>query len=143
MHESSNMPMLFILIDDLDIKSFQFADYILPNEEFVEKVQGFSSNQRGGHSMVDQKGYIYNLCHTVKNDVREFEKKSAWRCKLYNSKRVPFRCPARAWTRGDKILRFFNEHCHPSDIDPNIAPYDSTASMITPSHFLDVTKQEQ
>ena len=93
--------------------------------------------------MVDQKGYIYNLCHTVKNDVREFEKKTAWRCKLYNSKRVPFRCPARAWTRGDKILRFFNEHCHPPDVDPNIAPYDSTVSMITPSHFLDVTKQEQ
>ena len=96
--------------------------------------------------MVDQKGYIYNLCHTVKNDVREFEKKTAWRCKLYNSKRFPVRCPARAWTRGDKILRFFNEHCHPPDVDPNITlEYDSAATArITPSHFLDVsTKQEQ
>ena len=94
--------------------------------------------------MVDQKGYVYNLCHTVKNDERELEKKTAWRCKLYNSKKYPFRCPARAWTRGDKILKFFNQHCHPPDIEPNSStPYDYATSMITPSsHFLDVIPKQ-
>jgi len=39
-------------------------------------VQGFSSSQRGNGIMVDQKGYVYNLRHTFKNDVRDNEKKN-------------------------------------------------------------------
>ena len=79
-------------------------------------VQGFSSSQRGNGIMVDQRGYVYNLRHTFKNDVRDNEKKITWKCKLYNSKKYPIQCPAQAWTRGDRILKFFNKHCHPPDL---------------------------
>ena len=89
-------------------------------DDYIEVVKGYTSNQRGKYSMVDQRGFQYYY-HS------ECNKGTRWRCKFCNTgKGGNIKCFASAYTIKNKIVQFRNSHNHPPCFSADETHFDLT-----------------
>ena len=98
--------------------------------------------------MVDQKGYEYAMDRSY-----DSQNRYTWRCKRKNSNVKSYdKCIARAWTVGNKIIKFTKEHNHLPSIDTSeieLIPHidlqpeqELTLITETQSEFIDPLEQK-
>ena len=80
--------------------------FVFPDDfGYIEDVKGYITTRKGHQSMVDQNGYCYTYLK-----LNSSKGINAWRCRIIKDQA---KCNARAFTVGNKIVRFHGEHSHP------------------------------